>query len=228
MTTSYENTLIYNELWRGICEGDPTSTKPTDATALAKWELQNEKELALSHSLVYDYLCIHIENTSSASTGWEQLKKKLILHLFLRELTYIWIIKSKIRREREDALEYISRVKNIHLDIIKGGYGKLEYSFLISILINGLPKSYRQFIETLQIVDKLTSSTFDSSSEMLTKHSKTFGKQKQFGEDVLFNSSSKGENSTGRGRGHDQSSFRGSGRGQSQGRSNDFQGSNFQ
>ena len=60
---------------------------------------------------------------------------------------------SKKIGEREDVLEYNSRVKNIHLDIIKGGYGKLEDSFLISILINGLPESYRQFIETLQIVD---------------------------------------------------------------------------
>ena len=102
---------------------------------------------------------------------------------------------------REDVLEYISRVKNIQLDIIKGGYGKLEDSFLISILINGLPESYRQFIETLQIVDKLTSATFDSFREMLTQHSKNFGKQKQYGEDVLFTSSSKGENSRGRGRG---------------------------
>ena len=130
--------------------------------------------------------------------------------------------------EKEDVLEYISRVKNIHLDIIKGGYGKLEDSFLISILINGLPKSYWKFIETLQIADKLTSATFDSFSEMLTQHSKTFGKQKQSGEDVLFTSSSKGENSRGRGRGRNQSSFRGRGRGRSQGRSNNFQGSNFQ
>ena len=55
---------------------------------------------------------------------------------------------------------------------------------------------------------------------MLTQHSKTFGKQKQSGKDVLFTSSSKGENSKGRGRGH--------GKGRSQGRSNNFQGSNFQ
>ena len=70
-----KNTLVYNELWRGICDADPTTTKPTDATALAKWELQNEKELALIHSFVYDYLCIHIENTSSALTTWEHFKK---------------------------------------------------------------------------------------------------------------------------------------------------------
>ena len=50
---------------------DPTSTNPTDAIALAKWELQNEKALALIHSSLSDNLCIHIENTSSACTPWE-------------------------------------------------------------------------------------------------------------------------------------------------------------
>ena len=69
-----KNNLIYNELWRGICAADPTSTKPTDATVLEKWELQNENALALIHSFVFYHLCIHIENTSSAWT-WEQFKK---------------------------------------------------------------------------------------------------------------------------------------------------------
>ena len=64
-----KNTLIYNELWQGICDVDPTSTKPTDVTTLAKWELQNEKAVALIHSSVSDNLCIHIENTSSAWTA---------------------------------------------------------------------------------------------------------------------------------------------------------------
>ena len=70
-----KNTLVYNELWRGICDADPASTKPIDATALAKWELQNEKALALIHLYVSDHLCIHIENTSLAWTQWEQFKK---------------------------------------------------------------------------------------------------------------------------------------------------------
>ena len=63
---------------------------------------------------------------------------------------------------------------------------------------------------------------------MLTQHSKYFGKQKQSGEDLLFTSSSKGENSRGRGRGRDQFSFRGRGKERSQLRNNNFQGSNFQ
>ena len=45
--------------------------KPTDATALEKWELQNEKALSLLHSSLSNNLCIHIENTSTAWSAWE-------------------------------------------------------------------------------------------------------------------------------------------------------------
>ena len=38
-----ESTLIYNELWQGICDGDVKPNKPTDAAALAKWEVKNAK-----------------------------------------------------------------------------------------------------------------------------------------------------------------------------------------
>ena len=52
-----------------------------------------------------------------------------------------------------DVLEYIFRVKNIHQDIIKGRYGKLEDSILISILINRLLESYKHCIEILQMIN---------------------------------------------------------------------------
>jgi hypothetical protein len=31
-----QNTFIYNELWRGICDGDTSLIKPTATTSLAK------------------------------------------------------------------------------------------------------------------------------------------------------------------------------------------------
>jgi hypothetical protein len=49
-----------------------------------------------------------------------------------------------------------------------------------------LPPSYKHFLETLQITDKLSTITFDSLSELLAQHSKTFGKQKQLGEELLY------------------------------------------
>ena len=74
---------------------------------------------------------------------------------------------------------------------------KLEDSFLVSIVINGLPPYYMHFLESLKIIDKLSSVTFDSLSELLSQHSKSFGKQKQIGEDLLF---TKDESSKGRGK----------------------------
>lgn len=33
-----KNTLVFNDLWKDICDGDKAQTKPTDARELAKWE----------------------------------------------------------------------------------------------------------------------------------------------------------------------------------------------
>jgi hypothetical protein len=128
-------------------------------------------------------------------------------------------------------LEYISRIKNIQLEIIKGGFSKLEDSFLVSIVINGLPPSYNHFLENLQITNKLSTINFDSLSELLAQHSKTFEKQKKSGEDLLY---TKVEISKERGKSNsqnfqNQSSYQGCGRGHGQGRGhNNFHQQNFQ
>jgi len=44
-----EITLIYNEIWKEICNSDVKETKPIDTTSLAKWELKDERALALSY-----------------------------------------------------------------------------------------------------------------------------------------------------------------------------------
>lgn len=96
-------------------------------------------------------------------------------------------------------LEYISHLKNIQLDIVKCGFTDVEESFMTSILINGLPPSYKHFLETLQITSKLESQTFDSLSDLLVQHNSTFGKKKPSGEDLFFTNSRRGESSRGRG-----------------------------
>ena len=45
--------------------------KPTDAVALAKWEIKNAKALALIKSSVNDEMYVHIENATDA---WSALK----------------------------------------------------------------------------------------------------------------------------------------------------------
>ena len=94
-----------------------------------------------------------------------------------------------------------------------------------------MPPSYKHFLETLQITDKLSTITFDSLSEFLAQHSKTFGKQKQSGEDLLYTKveSSKEREKSNSQNFQNQSSYRGCGRGRGQGRGrNNFHQQNFQ
>jgi len=60
------NTLIYNELWRDICDGDIAPTNPTNTTSLEKWQLKDEKTFVLLHSSVTEHMFIHIENYKDA------------------------------------------------------------------------------------------------------------------------------------------------------------------
>jgi hypothetical protein len=69
-----ESTLIYNELWKDICNGDVKPNKPIDAGPLAKWELKDEKYLALIKSFVNEEMFVHIENTSDAWSAWKTFK----------------------------------------------------------------------------------------------------------------------------------------------------------
>jgi hypothetical protein len=214
------NTLIYNELWRDICDGDIAPTKPIHATSLSKWKLKDEKALGLLRSFVTEHMFVHIENSKDAWSAWNQFKK-----LFDTPATSQRVdLQMKLLKQRlddnGDVLEYISRIKNVHQEIIKSGFPKLEDNFLVSILINGLPQSYKNFLETLQITDKLSTLNFDSLSELLAQHSKSFGKQKQSGEDLLFTkaASSKGRGKQNFGNFQNQSSNRGHSRGHGQGR----------
>jgi hypothetical protein len=64
------STLIYNELWCDICDGDTAPTKPNEATSLAKWNLKDEKALALLCSSVTEQMFVHIENSKDACSAW--------------------------------------------------------------------------------------------------------------------------------------------------------------
>jgi hypothetical protein len=197
------NTLIYNELWHDICDGDTAPTKPTDATSLAKWNLKDEKALAFLCSSITKQIFVHIENSKDAWFAWNLLKKLFDTHVTSQRVDLQMKLLKQRLVDNDDVLEYISRIKNIHMEIIKGGFSKLEDSFLVSIVINGLPPSYKHFLETLQITNKLSTITFDSLSELLAQHSKTFGKQKQSGEDLLY---TKAKSSKGRGKSNSQHS----------------------
>jgi hypothetical protein len=70
-----QNKLIYNELWNDICDGDTQPTNPIDVSLLAKWELKDEKALALIRSSAIEHLFVHIDSSTSAWFAWNQFHK---------------------------------------------------------------------------------------------------------------------------------------------------------
>eukprot|EP00253_Pinus_taeda_P034497 PITA_34497 len=222
-----ESTLIYNELWQGICDGDVKPNKPTDAAALGKWEVKNAKALALIKSSVNDEMYVHIENATDAWSALKNFKdlfdtqpesKKVDLQLKL--------LQQKLTKGG-DVLECISRLKNIRQEIINDGFPAINDSFMVTIVIAGLPSSYTHFLETLQLTGKLEKLKFDELCEMLTQHDKTFGNKTKVGEDVFLTeastSKSSADSSRGRGKGNqNQATHNVQSRGQSQSRGNNF------
>jgi len=62
-------------------------------------------------------------------------------------------------------MEYISKLKNIRHEIAKTGFVKIKDSSMVTILISGMLESYKHFLETLQIIDKLENVIFDKLSD---------------------------------------------------------------
>eukprot|EP00253_Pinus_taeda_P029068 PITA_29068 len=127
-----------------------------------------------------------------------------------------------------DVLEYLSRLKNIKQEIINVGFPTIDDSFMVTIVIVGLPSSYTHFLETLQVTGKLEKLKFDELCEMLSQHDKTFGKKKKVGEDVFLieanTSKSSADSSRGRGRGNQNQAAQNRGRSPNRGGRNNFQG----
>jgi hypothetical protein len=129
-----QSTLIYNELWKGICNEQPT--KPTDVVPLARWELKDENALALIQSTVSDEVFVHIENCIDSWSAWKILKdlfdsqteaKRVDLQLNLLQQKLV---------VGGDVMEYISRLKNIKQEISKASFAKIEDSLMVTILIS--------------------------------------------------------------------------------------------
>ena len=71
-----KHTLIFNELWRGICEGKEGNPpeKPTSDKELAIWENKNCKAYALIAASVNEEVIRHINPFSNAYEALRKLK----------------------------------------------------------------------------------------------------------------------------------------------------------
>ena len=61
-----QNALIYNDLWKDVCNGDKPPTNPIDAKELARCELKDENSLTLLKYSVTNGMLVHVENAIDA------------------------------------------------------------------------------------------------------------------------------------------------------------------
>eukprot|EP00253_Pinus_taeda_P004274 PITA_04274 len=170
---------------------------------------------------------VHIENATNAWSALKTFKDLFDTQLESKKVDLQLKLLQQKLTEGGDVLEYISRLKNIRQEIINAGFPAIDDSFMVTIVIAGLPSSYTHFLETLQVTGKLQKLKFDELCEMLTQHDKTFGKKKKVGEDVILTEASASKSSTnssrGRGRGNqNQAAHNVQSRGRSQSRGNNF------
>jgi SH3-like domain-containing protein len=67
-----KHTLIFNDLWDGICDGDTSPIKPTVDKELAIWMNKDKKAYALIVASVSEEVSHHIK---SIKDSWGALKK---------------------------------------------------------------------------------------------------------------------------------------------------------
>eukprot|EP00253_Pinus_taeda_P022127 PITA_22127 len=130
-----ESTLIYNELWQGICDGDVKPNNPTNADALAKWEIKNAKALALIKSSVNDEMYVHIENATDAWTALKTFKDLFDAHPESNKVDLQLKLLQQKLTEGGDVLEYLSRLKNIKQEIINVAFPTIDDSFMVTIIV---------------------------------------------------------------------------------------------
>eukprot|EP00253_Pinus_taeda_P021319 PITA_21319 len=113
-----QHTLIFNELWKGVCvgEGDSDSEKPTSDKELAIWENKNNKAYALIAASVNKEVSRHISTCSTAFEALQKLKELYDSHSAL-EVVQLMIKLFTLELENNDPLALASEIKSIVHDI---------------------------------------------------------------------------------------------------------------
>eukprot|EP00253_Pinus_taeda_P009682 PITA_09682 len=92
-STKIKHTLILNELWKGVCEGeaDNEPAKPTSNQEIAIWENKNSKAYALIATFVNEEVSRHISQFSNAFEALQKLKELNKIHMHDMKTTGVQI-----------------------------------------------------------------------------------------------------------------------------------------
>src|ERR1700733_2921879 len=113
-----KHTLIFNELWKGVCigEGDNDPVQPTSYKELVIWENKSNKAYALIATSVNEEVSRHISSYSTACEALQKLKELYDSHSAL-EVVQLMIKLFTLELQNNDPLALASIVKSIMHDI---------------------------------------------------------------------------------------------------------------
>ena len=114
------HTLIFNEFWVGMCDGDNQPTKLTDAKELTVWNMKNSKAYALTASLVSEEVNHHIRSIDDAWNALKKLKDLFESHSKL-ELVQLQLKLFNLKLKNDDPMALISEIRAIMHDIDSTG-----------------------------------------------------------------------------------------------------------
>eukprot|EP00253_Pinus_taeda_P024327 PITA_24327 len=165
-----QHTLIFNELWKGVCvgEGDSDPEKPTSDKELAIWENKNSKAYALIAASVNKEVSRHISTCSTAFEALQKLKELYDSHSAL-EVVQLMIKLFTLELQNNDPLALASEIKSIVHDIKST---KVELDISLIAFLKALYPTYSNYPESLQANGNLKDITFDSLVKKFVKEKK--------------------------------------------------------
>jgi hypothetical protein len=211
-----KHTLIFNDLWDGICEGEDDSgpTKPTTDKELAIWKNKDKKAYSLIVARVSKEASCHIISIKDSYGALKKLKDLYDSHSEL-ELIQLLVKFFNLELKDDDPMALAFEIKAIMHNIDATG---VKIDIPLTTFIKALYLTYSHYLESLQASGQMKSITFDSLVEKVEEHEKAFGKKttQTTGETVCLarkgknqsNDSSRGEGSK---RGCGRKNFRGKG-----------------
>jgi len=140
-----KHTLIFNELWKGVCigDGDKELEQPTSHKEFTIWENKNSKAYALIAASVSEEVSRHIFPFSTAFEALQKLKELYDSHSAL-EFVQLMIKLFTLELQNNDPLALASKVKSIMHDIKAT---KVELDIPLIAFLKALYPIYSNYLE---------------------------------------------------------------------------------
>jgi len=142
-----EHTMIFNNIWDDICDGDTKPTKPTAGKELAIWTNKDKKAYTLIFAFVSEEVSRHIR---SIKDSWRALKKLKDLYDSHSELEIIQLQIQLFMFELKDndlmALAFKIKAIMYNPDVVG-----VEIHISLTNFIKALYPIYSHYRESLQV-----------------------------------------------------------------------------